>query len=342
MAKLTKLEAKNHAAALALLAKEKLSIEECEFVFDHFHEGANHVNGSAGAFFTPRGLANDFGIDCCGLKVVDMCAGIGMLSWALHNYKHKPNCQWNGVSGEAELKGFEYTCIEINPAYVEIGRKLFPQATWICGDALDPATYKGLPAFDLAISNPPFSKINTSTAAKGKYTGCEFELKIMEQASRIADQGVFILPAMSSPFIFSGRQAYRDVKDGKAAQFMAQVGAHLEPGCGVDTAYYKDDWKGVSPIVEIVLANFEACKKDPDAALRRLWTEQGVSPERQAEVLADVEAKATPAAIAKIKADLFPDYRKGSIDLTPAGEQLVIPGAERIEPASKGTQLNLW
>jgi hypothetical protein len=297
MAKLTKLEAKNHAAALALLAKEKLSIEECEFVFDHYHEGATHVNGSAGAFFTPRGLANDFGIDCCGLKVVDMCAGIGMLAWALH----KPNCSWNGREGEQDMKKFEYTCIEINPAYVEIGRKLFPEATWICGDALDPATYEGLGPFDLAISNPPFGKINTSTAPKGKYTGCEFELKIMEQASRIADQGVFILPAMSSPFLFSGRQAYRDVKDGKAAQFMAQVGAHLEPGCGVDTAYYKDDWKGVSPVVEIVLANFEACSKSEPAA-----------------------------------------YRKGSVDLTPEGEQFVIPGAERIEPASKGTQLNLW
>ncbi|MGF6431204.1 hypothetical protein [Bradyrhizobium elkanii] len=63
MAKLTKVEAKAHAEAVVLLNKDVLSYDERVFVLDNWHEGANHINGSAGAFFTPTGLAGDFAIE---------------------------------------------------------------------------------------------------------------------------------------------------------------------------------------------------------------------------------------------------------------------------------------
>ena len=53
MAKLTRAQRKAHAAAEAILTKDRLTEDEREFVFQNWHEGANHINGVAGAFFTP-------------------------------------------------------------------------------------------------------------------------------------------------------------------------------------------------------------------------------------------------------------------------------------------------
>ena len=60
MAKLTKQQRKDHAEAEAILTKERLSEDEREFVFRNWHEGAEFINGAAGAFFTPYDLAGDF------------------------------------------------------------------------------------------------------------------------------------------------------------------------------------------------------------------------------------------------------------------------------------------
>jgi SAM-dependent methyltransferase len=255
MAKLTKAQAKLHRQAVELLQLPELTIEQKEFVLDHWHEGANTVQGDAGAFFTPRGLANDFAIDVCGRRVIDLCAGIGVLSFALHHYKHKPQS-----CGRDYLRECEYVCVEINPAYVEIGRKLLPEATWICGDAFDVETLAGLGRFDVAISNPPFGKVPSARAFSGRYSGPEADLKLVEVASRVADCGVFLLPQMSAPFLYSGSKPFREVKDGKAARFMAQTGAHMEPGCGVDCAFYAGDWKQPVPLCEVVLCDFQGCQ----------------------------------------------------------------------------------
>ncbi|MHC2251940.1 hypothetical protein ACVILK_001632 [Bradyrhizobium embrapense] len=116
MAKLTKVEARAHAKAVELLKKDVLTYDERVFVLDNWHEGANHINGSAGAFFTPTGLAADFAIDASGGRTIDLCAGIGAL--AFHVF-------WRGYyarsKGDPER---EIVCIERNPAYVEVGRKV--------------------------------------------------------------------------------------------------------------------------------------------------------------------------------------------------------------------------
>jgi hypothetical protein len=57
--------------------------------------------------------------------------------------------------------------------------------------------------------------------------------------------------------------------------------------------------------------------------LRALWTEQGVSQDRQDELIAQITAKAQPGA-------MVGPFRIGyRSELTEAGEQLVIPGCEK-------------
>lgn len=243
MAKLTKAQSAKHNSALEILKKDVLTEDDKYFVYENWNEGANHDNGRAGAFFTPLNLAFDFAIDAGGPNVIDLCAGIGMLSFAtLHR-------NWDN---REKLK---LTCIEINPDYVAVGKKLLPEATWICADALDIESLN-LGTFDCAISNPPFG--NIVRAKNGpRYTGKDFEFHVIDVASQIADYGVFIVPQGSAGFNYSGRPYYDRQKDGKAVKFQELTGLYFEAGCGVDTSMYRDDWKGVSPICEIVCVDFK-------------------------------------------------------------------------------------
>jgi hypothetical protein len=144
-------------------------------------------------------------------------------------------------------------CVELNPEYARIGKRIVPGATWIVGSVFDPAQ---LGRFAWAISNPPFGSI-PAHGFKGKYTGSQFEYRVIEIASRMADFGAFILPQMSAPFRYSGQQCYREDETDKARKFREQTGIVMEPGCGVDTSIYKNEWRGVSPVCEIVVCEFE-------------------------------------------------------------------------------------
>lgn len=44
--------------------------------------------------------------------------------------------------------------------------------------------------------------------------------------------------------------------DDEYARFHRVTGIELESNCGIDTSYYDDQWHGVSPRVEVVLADF--------------------------------------------------------------------------------------
>ena len=71
---------------------------------------------------------------------------------------------------------------------------------------------------------------------------------------------------MSSGFRYSGSQEYRRDTTGKAVDFQNATGVYLGPNCGIDTAVYKDSWRGVSPICEIVCCDFEEKHVEPVAA----------------------------------------------------------------------------
>lgn len=233
--KLTKPEIKAHTEAMALVdCGRPLKDDEREFILDNFHEGATNINSSAGAFFTPRGLARDFAIEVNDGRCIDLCAGIGGLSYAV------------------QQKVGSLVCVELNPEYARIGKRIVPEAEWIAGSVFT-AAING--RFRWAISNPPFGAIKAD-GWKGKYTGSAFEYRVIELASRLADLGAFIIPQGSAPFRYSGVQSFRNEDSDKTAKFFEQTGILMEPGCGVDTAIYKGDWRGVSPICEIVLCEF--------------------------------------------------------------------------------------
>lgn len=261
MSKLTKVEAKAHQQACDLLKKAWLTEDEKEFVFRNWFESATHVNSAAGAFFTPFDLAMDFALDAGGGRIIDLCAGIGMLSYAVL-------CRSRYAETAPRL-----TCVEINPAYVEVGRKLVPEAEWICASVFD-VIGMGLGWFDSVISNPPFGTVNRHGGNSPRYRGKDFEFHVIDIASSIAGYGTFILPQMSAGFTYSGRQSYERTTSGKAADFQAATGLVFQAGCGIDTAFYRNEWRGVSPICEIVCVEFEAPIAPPSALPIPASTEQ--------------------------------------------------------------------
>lgn len=239
--RLTKAQAKAHQQAMDLVHSDRrLTLAEREFILDHYQESQGSLNSLSGAFFTPSGLARDFALEVGPGRVIDLCAGIGRLAYACQNDRYKRT---------------ELVCIERCPEYVEVGKRILPEAVWICGDVFDPALYADLGRFDWAISNPPFGRISENSF-QGAYSGGEFEFKVIEQASRLARYGTFIVPQLSAPFRYSGERHYREEVTDKLRAFMEQTGIALEPNCGIDTAVYRDDWHGVSVVCEIVLAEF--------------------------------------------------------------------------------------
>ena len=237
--KLSKRAAKLHKEALELVRSgQRLTLGQRASVLEHYHEGAEHMNSLAGAFFTPPGLARDLAIEVpeCA-RILDLCAGIGALSFA---------CRDRAAS---------FVCIELNPAYVEVGRAVMPDASWVQASALDVDAYAHLGPFDAVVSNPPVGQI-PAEGFEGVYTGGLFEYRLIETASRLAPYGVFIVPQMSAPFRYSGQQSFRTEEDERAARFREQTGIVMEPNCGIDTAVYRSEWKGVAPLCEIVCCDF--------------------------------------------------------------------------------------
>lgn len=258
---LTKIQAKQHAQACKLLEKDQLSFDERCFVITHFHEGGDSNNTWGSAHFTPYELANDFKLDVMGPRILDLCAGIGVLAFAyFHGWDH----------GEHPP---EMVCLELDPRYVEVGRKVLPEAEWIQGDIFDPKIQKQLAKrpFTTAISNPPFGKNAMRGRQAPRYTGGLFEYALIDIASDLADYGAFIIPQGSSPFLFSGVRCYQDCRrplpndplPGQARAnlkkyrpFTESTSIELEPGVGIDTTVFRDQWRGVSPAVEVVTAEF--------------------------------------------------------------------------------------
>jgi len=239
--KLSKVATKNHEAALELVRSDcRLTYEDRIFILENYHEGATHLNAKAGAFFTPLQLARDVALNVgSGGRVIDLCAGIGMLAFAV---------DWAGQ--ETEI-----VCVEANAEYVEVGKRVMPNATWIHADVL---AYEpdGRGRFRCAVSNPPFGHIGATNHKRDGYTGPEMEFRVIDIASRCAQRGVFVLPQGSCPFAYSGRRTLEMQYSAKFNKFAAETGLSMELGCAVDTEDYRSQWKGTSPLCEVVLLDF--------------------------------------------------------------------------------------
>jgi predicted RNA methylase len=241
MSKLTKPQIKAHEEACELLKKDRLTEDDRWFVLENWQESARHVNSAAGAFFTPPMLARDFAIEVPERgRVVDLCAGIGGLAFQV----------W--LKAQGARAAVDIVCIELNPDYAAVGRKILPEATWIEADVF---ALPQIGRFETAISNPPFGATKRSGDAP-RYRGKNFDLHVIDIASDIADYGVFIIPQGSSPFEYSGRPGYCERRSEAYEAFHSQTGLTLTPNCGIDCDFYRKEWRGVAPAVEIVCCDF--------------------------------------------------------------------------------------
>ncbi len=242
MAKLTKQQIKLHHQATELLEQDILSIDEKFFVLDNWKENATHINSSAGAFFTPWGLARDFAVVCGEVdSVIDLCAGIGKLSFAI-----KQMSEWS-------RRIPKITCVEINPDYVAVGKKILPEANWICSSVFDPQLLT-LDRAHMAISNPPFGRIKRGGDSPN-YKGAEFELHVINIASKVAEFGQFIIPPTTAGFKYSGVFNFKRDAASKGHEFQQKLGLTFNPQA-IDATVYSSDWNGVSPACEVVSVDF--------------------------------------------------------------------------------------
>jgi hypothetical protein len=242
--KLTKQQATAHESATKLLEKPKLTLEERLFVLEHWDPGAEHINCLAGAYFTPLGLARDFAIEVSGDTIIDLCAGIGTLGF------------FATLGGESSRS---IVCVESNPDYVAVGRKILPGATWLCCDIFQ---LPDVGHFRCAIGNSPFGAARRSGRGP-RYRGARFEYHTIDVASDLADDGVFIVPQSSSPFQYSGKSDFTLTAPALIPHyqdFFSTTCIELEHNCGIDTSIYQNEWKGVSPPTEVVLCDFQVAR----------------------------------------------------------------------------------
>jgi predicted RNA methylase len=249
--KLTMAAAKAHQRACDLLATQRpLTMEEREFVLRHWQESQNSttVTTLAGAFFTPLDLAKDVALHVSGaMRLIDLGAGIGALAWSAYRKM---------VAGYLSPPPVEIVCVERNPEYVAVGRRVLPEAEWICADLFAlPAGLRGVEReFDVAISNPPFGR--TPRSGRGpRYTGHRAEYHVIDVAADLARRGVFLVPQTSAPFRYSGTPDRRWDRSAEYLRFVGQTGIELHSDCGIDAATYLG-WRDVRPAVEIVTCDF--------------------------------------------------------------------------------------
>lgn len=247
MTKMSKRDVKLHLKAMDLINSDKvLSEDDKLFIFDNYDESYSVANNMMGAFFTPMNFASDFSLEIPLIrngKYVDLCAGIGKLSYYIIEKLKR------------EGFDFEYTMVELSSSYSVVGRRLFPDVNWIHGNVFESFTLEK--QFDVAISNPPFGNIKSSETKFLKYKNSNFELKLMEFAGIIASLGVFIIPQSSSSFSYSGKNYLQRDVNSKGLSFERITGHKMLPGVGIDTKFYLDDWNGVSPLCEVVTIDYD-------------------------------------------------------------------------------------
>jgi predicted RNA methylase len=245
--KLTKADLKLQRQVLDVLNKDNLNFDDIEYIYGNLHAGMLGDVTNNSAYFTPLDLAYDFGL-FCGRNgiVVDMCAGIGILSFAVNvsDYYRK------GIK--------QLVCIERNPDYIKVGKKLLPEADWIQGDIFDKEVWDNIiqkyGKIDSIISNPPFGKVTKTDCDRSwlKYTGSEIDMAAIEIAYQFTNDISMILPAGSVSFRYSGRPYYEEIENRKVNKLKKDTGLDfMMTNPGIDTTAY-EQFRGTKILVEYV------------------------------------------------------------------------------------------
>jgi len=252
MAKITKPQAKKHGEAESLLSLSRtLTDDERDFIHDNWHPGAAHLTAVGGQFFTPRSIASELTVFSCRKgTIIDLAAGIGVLGW--HIWRLWPR-------GE----NVRIIAVELCPGFVEVGKRVFPEAEWILGDVFDKSLWESLGVVDGMVSNPPFGNVPMANGNDKwlSYRG-PAHLRACELALRFSRTGgTFVLPSMDLPFEYSGKQ-HHEYKDSdrhstNLKRFLATFPDARLSCVGVDVSSCQGDWKEVSPNVEIADVEIE-------------------------------------------------------------------------------------
>jgi phospholipid N-methyltransferase len=246
--KLTKAETKLHNQARELLVLQRdLKEDEIDFVYENWNPGAVSNLTQPSAFFTPTIMARELSIETDGDSIIDLCAGIGSLSRAIL-----------ASNSDAQI-----VCIEREHAFVEVGRKLLPQATWLQADVLDelPELLKRKDmyrTFDMFISNPPFGKIPKTVARTTKFVSSgQWEYAVAELGMSMSNfGGAMIVPVNVLPWQYSGMRSYTTVANERYEKWSLKSGIKLRMNCGIDVSgnVFKN-----APGIKVELA--VACRK---------------------------------------------------------------------------------
>ena len=272
MGKITRQASKLHDEAMAILNLDrKLTIDEVEKVYQQYNPLADHDVGKGAVFFTPMEIAWEFAVMCQPKgAVIDLCAGIGMLSYNV--LKHDYAGYGSGKPLRGEIK--RLVAIEHDPLFVEYGKRLLPEVEWYCANVFDLDLLLSLGEFDCAISNPPYGNIPSKSEAKWLKVKGPAQWQVIEIALRMAyNGGMFIIPENDSDYSFrinpidpqnpmpswmrDFSPQYTDDKNNKEKYLEPHFPGVIIFPASVDISYLEAQWVGANPKVAIVDVNVD-------------------------------------------------------------------------------------
>lgn len=252
MGKLSKREISKQVELKKLIDETKvLTDNQKEHIYKEFNEAFIGDVTHSSAYFTPIELAFDFALMSPTYGyVLDACAGIGVLSYTA-NIRD---------TYDGNIK--QLICIEKNPEFVEIGKKLLPDADWHCGSIFDQKLHQKIfrkhkiKKSDCMISNPPYGTVTMKYVPDGErdwldYSGKEFDMAVIEVGHKLAEYHSYILPVQSCIFSVSGAHYHQHKTNRKFNKLKKDIDEPnlIQQWTSIDTTCY-EGFKNTKVLVE--------------------------------------------------------------------------------------------
>ncbi len=196
------------------------------FCYENIQPAALADVTAASAFFTPWEMMLDFNQMTQEsrrrqLRILDLCAGIGGLSYSHYHFYEK------------DLPKPSFVCVEKNPIFAAVGKRLFPEATWLVQDVFE--LDESLGKFDQFYSNPPFGPLPKEHRVKGD-TKC-FQYAVAEIGMKFAPHGLLFTVGTILNWRMHGQNG-RTVKPNPVYEdWSKKSGIELRENPGFDFSY---------------------------------------------------------------------------------------------------------